>query len=274
MASDLTPGSYIAHHLGNATVKLGEGAFWTLHLDTIVMASAIALGIVVFFGLITARPRIAQPSKWQCFLELLFEVVDDQVAKIFPGNRFFMGPLALTLFSWILAMNALDLVPADFIPSAYTLISGHDHAPHWRPVPTADLNLTFALSFSIFLLILGSAIQAKGVGGFSKELFTAPFHAHSVLWIVVLAIPNLFLNIVEYLSKPVSLGMRLYGNMYAGELIFFLIWMLASAGLGWMGLGLLLGAVWEIFHILIVLLQAFIFTVLSVVYISMARQGH
>lgn len=272
-ASTLTPESYIAHHLGNATLRFDPNApFMAIHLDTIVMASVLGLLLVIFFWLISAKPSVDKPSKLQCFLELLFEVVDSQVSKVFPGKRFFMGPLALTLFSWILLMNAMDLIPADFIAGAVGLIAGPE--AHWRPVPTGDLNLTFGLSFTILLMIVVSGIQAKGVGGFIKELFTAPFHAHAPWAIAVLALPNLFLNFVEYLSKPVSLGMRLYGNMYAGELLFFLIWMLASAGLTWMGLAILLGAAWQIFHILIVLLQAFIFTVLSVVYISMARQAH
>lgn len=275
MASALTPETYIQHHLSNQVVSLVDGnPFMTIHVDTVVMATLMGLIMVLVFWLIASKPSVERPSKLQCFLELLFEVVDSQVSKIYPGNRFFMGPLALTLFSWILLMNALDLIPADFLPTAYSTITGHEHAPSWRPVPTGDLNLTFGLSFTIFLLIIGSAIQAKGLGAFIKEFFTAPFHAHHPVVIVVLAIPNLFLNIVEYLSKPVSLGMRLYGNMYAGELLFFLIWMLASAGLTWMGLAIILGAAWEIFHILIVILQAFIFTVLSVVYISMARQAH
>lgn len=274
MSAELTPESYISHHLANMVVKFDGSQFMAIHLDTVVMSILIGLFMVVFFWLVCAKPSVEKPSKLQCFFELLFEVVDSQVSKIYPGNRFFMGPLALTLFSWILLMNALDLIPADFIPSIYTFVTGHEHAPYWRPVPTADLNLTFGLALMVLLMIIGSGIQAKGLGHFVKELFTAPFHAHSPVAIAVLALPNLFLNFVEYLSKPVSLGMRLYGNMYAGELLFFLIWMLASAGLTWMGLGIILGAAWEIFHILIVILQAFIFTVLSVVYIAMARQAH
>lgn len=272
MAETLTPVTYIEHHLKNMTVKFSDNNFMAVNVDTVVMAVLMGLIVMVFFGAVAVKASVDKPSKLQCFLELLFETVDSQVSKIYTGKRHFMGPLALTLFTWILMMNALDLIPADFFPQLITIITGS--APHWKLVPTTDLNLTFGLSFTVFLMILISAVQAKGIGGWIKELFTAPFHAHNPIAIAVLAVPNFFLNFVEYLSKPVSLGMRLYGNMYAGELIFLLIWMLASAGLVWMGLAFLLGTAWQIFHILIVTLQAFIFTVLSVVYISMVREGH
>ena len=140
-------------------------------------------------------------------------------------------------------------------------------------VPTADVNTTFALSITVFLLIIFYSIKAKGGWGFTKELFTAPFHAHNPVAKLVLAIPNLFLNVVEYLSKPVSLGMRLFGNMYAGELVFMLIAGLFASWLTFVP-GVIFNSVWAIFHILIILLQAFIFMVLTVVYLAMAHEHH
>ncbi|HEX5664028.1 MAG TPA: F0F1 ATP synthase subunit A, partial [Xanthomonadaceae bacterium] len=193
----------------------------------------------------------------------------------FHGDRRFIAPLALTIFVWVVFMNAMDLLPLDLPAAAIQAVAGEETAHHTylRVVPTADINTTFGMSIVVFLLIIFYSIKAKGGWGFTKELFTAPFHAEGAFAKIVLALPNLFLNIVEYLSKPVSLGMRLFGNMYAGELVFMLI---AGLFASWVTFvpGVFLNAGWAIFHILIILLQAFIFMVLTVVYLAMAHEHH
>lgn len=262
----LTPQSYVEHHLKNLKIDFGSEGFWSVHLDSIIMAVLLGVLVLFFFYSVARKAKITAPSKIQVFVEMMVETVDDQVAQIYPGDRKFLGPLALTLFFWILMMNAMDLIPVDF----FQLFGNY----YWKPVPTADLNMTFGMSFTVLFLMIASGIQAKGAGGFIKELFTSPFHAHNPIAIVILALPNFLLNIVENIAKPVSLGMRLFGNMYAGEILFLLIWMLASVGLVWMGLAYVLGTVWVLFHILIVILQAFIFSILSVAYIAMVRESH
>ena len=174
-----------------------------------------------------------------------------------------------------ISMNTMDLLPLDRPSAVITAVAGEEAAHHTylRWVPTADVNTTFAMSITVFFLIIFYSIKAKGGWGFTKELFTAPFHAHGTVAKVILAGPNLFLNLVEYLSKPVSLGMRLFGNMYAGELVFMLI---AGLFMSWVTFvpGVIFNSVWAIFHILIILLQAFIFMVLTVVYLAMAHEHH
>ena len=265
------PSDYIAHHLTNLTVKVGEGGFWTLNVDTIVMSwvlGIVGLGIIWM----VARAATAEvPGRLQSFIEMFFEFVDGTVRDVFPGSRAFLGPLALTIFTWVFMMNLMDLIPIDWVAT----ISHGLGAPAWKAVPSTDLNTTFAMSFSVFFLIIFFSFKAKGAGGFVHELFTAPFGSNPLLWI-----PNLGLNIIELLAKPISLGMRLFGNMYAGELIFMLLGLLgtiASLSVG----GLIAGGAsiaftwaWAVFHILIILLQAFIFMVLSVVYIAMAHEHH
>jgi F-type H+-transporting ATPase subunit a len=205
------------------------------------------------------------PGRLQSFVEIIFDFIDETVKSIYPGVRSFLGPLALTIFLLVAMMNTMDLLPLDIIAK----LTGAMGLPHWKPVPTTDLSATFALSFSVLLIIIFFSIKAKGVGGFTHELFTAPFGSNPFMWI-----PNFALNIIEYLSKPVSLGMRLFGNMYAGELVFMLLGALGTVGGAWSLLagGLSLG--WAIFHILIIVLQAFIFMVLTVVYVAMAEEHH
>jgi F-type H+-transporting ATPase subunit a len=172
-------------------------------------------------------------------------------------------------------MNTMDLLPLDLPAALITLVGGHEVAHHtfWRVVPTADVNTTFAMSIAVFFLTIFYSIKAKSLGGWIKELFTAPFHAEGTVGKIALILPNIVLNLVEYLSKPVSLAMRLFGNMYGGELVFMLIAGLFSSWLFFLP-GVLFGAGWAIFHILIILLQAYIFMMLTVVYISMAHDAH
>jgi len=263
---------YIVHHLTHWKVQVLGHDF---HLDSWMVA--LAVGLLGCFLLWTQARKATSgvPSKPQAFVEMVVEFVDSQVKDTFHGDRRFIAPLALTIFVWVFFMNAMDLLPIDIPNAAVTAVAGHETAHHTylRWVPTADVNTTFAMSITVFFLIIFYSIKAKGGWGFTKELFTAPFHAEGTFAKAVLAIPNLFLNLVEYLSKPVSLGMRLFGNMYAGELVFMLI---AGLFASWITFpfGVAFNAAWAIFHILIILLQAFIFMVLTVVYLAMAHEHH
>jgi F-type H+-transporting ATPase subunit a len=259
---------YLTHHLTH--LKVGSG-FWTWHVDTLAMSAALALIVGLLLWAAARRVSASSASSgFAGFVEFIYDWVDGQVADVHHGNRTFLTALALTLFTWVVAMNTMDLLPLD-LPGNIAALFG---ASHWRVLPTADLNGTIAMALVVLLLVIGNGIRSKGVGGWLHEWIAAPFG-------VMLAPANVILNLVELLAKPVSLGMRLYGNMYAGELLFMLIALLGFAVTG-MNLGsgvfflvqVLLGAGWAIFHILIVLLQAYIFTVLPIVYISMAEEHH
>ena len=263
---------YIVHHLTHNTKQFGLG---TIHFDSWIIALGLGLLSCLLLWSQARKATSGVPSKAQAFVELVVEFVDSQVKDTFHGDRRFIAPLALTIFVWVVFMNTMDLLPLDLPSAAITAVAGEEAAHHTylRMVPTADVNTTFALSVTVFLLIIFYSIKAKGGWGFTKELFTAPFHAHGTVAKIILAVPNLFLNLVEYLSKPVSLGMRLFGNMYAGELVFMLI---AGLFASWVTFvpGVIFNSVWAIFHILIILLQAFIFMVLTVVYLAMAHEHH
>jgi F-type H+-transporting ATPase subunit a len=228
-----------------------------------VVLGAIAFG---FLWLVVRGATAGVPGRRQAFIELAVNFVDDQVKSIFHGDRRFVAPLALTVFVWVLLMNAMDFLPVDITAWIYE----HVFRQHnWRQVPTADVNTTFALALSVWLLMIFYSVKVKGLGGWIHELFASPFGGNPLLWI-----PNLLFNIVEYLSKPLSHSLRLFGNMYAGELIFLLLWMWAATGLAGTIFGTILGLGWAIFHILIVVLQAFIFMMLTIVYLSMAHESH
>ncbi|HEX5757431.1 MAG TPA: F0F1 ATP synthase subunit A [Arenimonas sp.] len=265
--TELTPSQYIQHHLTFLTKPVGDGGFWSLNVDSLL--TSVLLG-VVGLGLIWLVVRSATPGvpgKRQAFIELLFEFIDDQVKGIFhhgDRNRF-IAPLALTVFVWVVLMNAMDFLPADLVGLVTHNISDHG----FRYVPTADVNTTFALALSVWLLMIFFSISAKGLGGWIHELFCAPFGSNPLLWPA-----NLLFNLVEYVSKPLSHSLRLFGNMYAGEILFLLLWMWAATGLAGVFFGFWLGLGWAIFHILIVLLQAYIFMMLTVVYIAMAHEHH
>lgn len=285
MAAGDSPAEYVGHHLTHLTLRLGEGSFWVVHLDSLLMSAligSVGLGIFFFMG---RKATAGVPSKFQAFIEMAVEFIDTQVKDVFHGDRRFVAPLALTIFVWVFLMNSFKLLPLDLIP----MIAHGAGAEYFRAVPTTDLNITLAMSTTVLLLMFAFAIKAKGVGGFGAELFTAPFHAHGVVMKIVLAPANFALNLIEYLSKPVSLAMRLFGNMYAGELVFILIALLAMAGGNFFameGLGakaggslaflgaVIAGTAWSIFHILVISLQAFIFMILTVVYLSMATEHH
>jgi F-type H+-transporting ATPase subunit a len=257
-----SPTEYIGHHLTN--LKVGSG-FWTLQLDTLIMSWLLGIVGLGVFWLVARKATVGVPGKLQSFIEMMVEFVDNTVKDIFPGKRDFLAPLALTIFVWVFMMNLMDLIPIDFVAKVTGLVG----LPYWKAVPSTDLSATFAMSFTILFLILFFSVKVKGVGGFMHELFTAPFGSHPLLWI-----PNLGLNLIELLAKPISLGMRLFGNMYAGELVFMLLGLLGMVGGIFTAGSAILTFGWAVFHILIIILQAFIFMVLSVVYIAMAHEGH
>jgi F-type H+-transporting ATPase subunit a len=265
--TELTPASYIQHHLTFFAKPVGEGGFWTLHVDSLV--TAVLLGVIGIGSIwwVVRGATSGVPNKRQAFVELLVGFVDEQVKGIFQrGDRNkFIAPAALTVFVWVILMNAMDFLPVDIVAAALGWLGLHE----WRLVPTADVNTTFALSLSVLVLSIYFAIAVKGLGGWIHELFCAPFGAHPLLWPA-----NFLFNLVEYISKPLSHSMRLFGNMYAGEILFLLLWMWAATGLVGTAFGFVLGLGWAIFHILIVALQAYIFMMLTIVYLSMAHEHH
>jgi len=206
------------------------------------------------------------PGRFQAFVEMVVEMVEDQSKAIVHGDRTFIAPLALTVFVWVALMNSLDFLPVDLV-SGIMRLAGMEEIHH-RIVPTADLNGTLGIALGVLALMLYYSVKIKGAGGFIHELFAAPFG----IW---LAPFNLLLNIIEFAAKTVSLGMRLFGNMYAGELLFLLIALLGSAATAFGFVGhVIAGSIWAIFHILIVLLQAFIFMMLTLVYLGQAHEAH
>ncbi len=263
---ELSATEYIQHHLTFLTHPVrAEGGFWTVNVDTMlttVFVGALAFGFLYW---VTRKVTSGVPSRTQAAIELLFDFIDDQVKGVYNGPSPVVAPIALTTFVLVLFLNAMDFLPVDIVSSGLHAI-GFDH---FRFVPTADVNTTFALSLSVFGLMIFYSIKIKGLGGWIHELFCAPFGSNPLLWPF-----NLLFNLVEYLSKPLSHSLRLFGNMYAGEIIFLLIAMLASAAIGWTPVAVLFNVAWAIFHILIVGLQAYIFMMLTVVYLAMAHEHH
>ena len=261
------PSEYIAHHLTFATKQVGEGGFMSINVDTMIVSIILGFLGLGFLWWMARGATSGVPNKRQAFVEICFDFIDEQVKGIFHGDRNkFVAPLALTVFVWVILMNAMDFLPVD-IMAWFTNLMGAHHG--FRIVPTADVNTTFALALSVWLLMIGFAIKVKGAGGFIHELFCAPFGSNPLLWPL-----NFVFNLVEYVSKPLSHSLRLYGNMYAGEIIFLLLWLMAGVGLVGSIAAFFLGLGWAIFHILIVALQAYIFMMLTIVYIQMAHEGH
>jgi F-type H+-transporting ATPase subunit a len=265
----LTPSGYIEHHLSFNAHPVNDGVgFWTLHVDTFVMSVALGLIVMGLIWLVARRATSGVPSKGQAFVELIFSFVDDQVKNIFHGNRHsFIAPTALTVFLWVFAMNSMDFLPVDIVAKVVQFFGG-EHAK-WRAVPTSDINTTFALALSVWILMIFFSVKVKGLGGFVHELFCAPFGSKIWVWPA-----NFLFNLIEYVSKPLSHSLRLFGNMYAGEVIFLLLGLWAATGVSGTIFGAILGAGWSIFHILIVALQEFIFMMLTVVYLAMAHESH
>ena len=274
----LTSTAYIKHHLQNLTLGIHpdkgliiahgpeearEMGFLALHLDTMFWSIGLGALFLYFFRKVAARATSGVPGGWQNFVEWTVEFIDTNVRGTFSSKNDLVAPIALTLFVWVLLQNTMDLVPVDWIPELAKLIG----IPYMKVVPTTDPNATFGMALSVFVLMLYYSVKIKGIGGFFGELAFQPFPK----WMFPL---NLLLEGVSLISKPVSLSLRLFGNLYAGEMIFILIALLYSAGWVLGGLGGVLQWGWAVFHVLIVLLQAFIFMILTVVYLDMAHQHH
>lgn len=260
-------GEYISHHLQNLTVckvdgewAVGghcQGNFYALNVDSMFFALTLGLLLTFLFRRVARRATAGIPGRLQTAIEMVVGFVDQSVRDTFHGRSSLIAPLALTLFMWVFLMNFMDLIPVDWLP----WVAGKAGIPYLKVVPTTDVNVTFAMAISVFILVLFYSVKIKGIGGFTKELTLQPFNH----WI---AIPfNLVLEGVSLLAKPISLSLRLFGNLYAGELIFLLIALLGI----WQ---LPLHFAWAVFHLLIVTLQAFIFMMLTIVYLSQAHEHH
>ena len=260
-----SPSEYIAHHLTFRVKQVGDTSFWSVNTDTVV--TSIILGFIGlgFMWLVTRKASAGVPSKTQAFVELCVTFVNDQVKGIYHGESLWVAPIALTVFVWVVLMNTMDILPVDIVSSALGALGLH----YWRVVPTADINTTFALALSVFALMIIYGIKSKGLGGWCKELFVAPFGNHFLLWPF-----NFMFQMVEFISKPLSHSLRLFGNIYAGEIIFLLLGMWAASGIVGTLFSGVLNLGWAIFHILIVLLQAYIFMMLTIVYITMGEEHH
>jgi len=285
MAAEHAPNAseYIVHHLTHLNSlghKQAALVDWTVfHLDTLFWSVSLGLLAVLILARAAAKATSGVPGRFQAAVEILVEMVESQSKSIVHGDRSFIAPLALTVFIWIFFMNAMDLLPLDLLPKIWGGVysaTGHDpHHAYMRIVPTADLNATLGMSLGVLLLCLYYSVKIKGFGGWMHELFTAPFGSHPVLYPI-----NFAMQLIEFVAKTVSHGMRLFGNMYAGELIFMLIALMGAAWAGTMGSGMLwvggvvAGTIWAIFHILIITLQAFIFMMLTLVYIGQAHESH
>ena len=285
-----TASEYIQHHLQNLTFgQLPAGfervdgtlltdsawtiaqsateaqamGFWAFHLDSLFWSVLLGLVFLLLFRKVARNPEPGVPSGFQNFIETVIEFIDSNVRDSFHGKNDLIAPLALTIFVWVLFMNLMDLVPVDWIPGVATLIG----IPYMKVVPSTDPNITLGMAFSVFGLLIFYSIKAKGFGGFIGELTLHPFSSSNKAIQAVLIPINFLLESVTLIAKPISLGLRLFGNLYAGELIFILI-----AMIGYFQLPLHFG--WAVFHILVVTLQAFIFMILTIVYLSMANEKH
>ncbi len=282
----MTSSQYIKHHLQNLTYgQHPDGAwgfaqnaaeakamgFWAINVDS--MAWSIVLGAIFILLFYAAGKKATSgvPGGWQNFVEWIFDFINENVRGSFSAKNDLVAPLSLTIFVWIFFMNAMDLVPVDWLPEVAVLVAGAFGAdPHhvfFKVVPSTDPNVTFGMALAVFWLMLYYSFKIKGIGGFLGELAFHPFGK----W----GLPaNLILEGISLISKPISLALRLFGNMYAGEMIFILIGLLFSGGIFWGTAGGVLQLGWAIFHVFIITLQAFIFMVLTIVYLDMAHQEH
>jgi len=282
----ITAQEYIQHHLTNLTLgvhpengfgfarttaEAAEMGFWAIHVDTMFFSILLGGLFIWFFKGVADRVTAGVPSGAQNFVEWIVDFVEDNVRGSFSGKNPMVGPLALTIFVWVFLMNLMDLVPVDLVPHLFaqfmSLFGADPHHVYLKIVPTTDPNATFGMALMVFFLILYYSVKMKGVGGFAAELTLHPFGK----W----GLPaNLLLEGINLFSKPVSLALRLFGNLYAGEMIFILIAIMYSGGILMATAGGLLQIAWAIFHILIITLQAFIFMVLTIVYLDMAHHKH
>lgn len=270
---------YIKHHLTNlvfgqhsdGTWGLAESAqeakemgFWAINVDSMGWSIALAVIFLGIFKSVANKVTSGVPGGMQNFVEIMVDFIDTTVKDSFHGRNPLIAPLALTIFVWVFLMNFMDLIPVDFIPALFNLFGIH----FMKVVPSTDPNITLGMSFSVFAMILYYSIKVKGIGGFAGELSLHPFNNPNPVIQAIFIPINLFLEILNLVTKPISLGLRLFGNMYAGEMIFILI-ALMPLWIQWT-----LSVPWAIFHILVITLQAFIFMVLTVVYLSMAHEDH
>jgi F-type H+-transporting ATPase subunit a len=268
---------YIKHHLTHLTVDTGHGPFWAIHLDSVFFTLLISAIFITVLGLAARRATSGVPGKFQAAIEIAVEKVDGMVKDTYHGSNKFIAPLAITIFGIVFLENFMDILPVDALPAAAKLFG----IEHLRTVATADLNTTVGMALGVFLLIQWVGITHKGIGTFAGEWFTAPFHAHSVAFKILLAPINFAFRVIEEVVRPLSLSMRLFGNMYAGELVFLLIACFTlGATLNHVSTYVLAvtqfaaGVVWTVFHYLIITLQAFIFMMLTIVYVGISSEKH
>ena len=284
-AETLTSSEYIKHHLQNLTYgRLPDGSwalahtpeqakemgFWAFNLDSLGVSLVLGLVFLLLFRLAAKTASSGTPRGWQNFVEWVVEFIDSSVKGSFSGRNALLAPLALTIFIWVFLMNFMDLISIDYGPEVAKASGLH----FFKLVPSTDPNVTFGLALSVFALVIFYSIKIKGLGGFLAELTLHPFEAKSLVMKVVLLPINLFLESVNLISKPISLSLRLFGNMYAGEMIFILIAVMYGANWLFGSFASVLQIGWAIFHILIITLQAFIFMTLTIVYLDMAHAEH
>lgn len=262
----ITPGEYIVHHLQNLTAG-SEGGFWVFHVDSIFFSVVLGLAFVGLFWAVARKATSDVPSGLQNGIEMVIEMVDTQVKDTFHAKSNLIAPLSLTIFVWVFFMNAMDLLPVDLLP----WLVGFAGIEYLKVVPSTDMNITFGMSLTVLVLIIGFSFKYKGAKGYAMEILTHPFGAKLMPF-------NVVLNFIELLAKPISLALRLFGNLFAGEVVFLLIalftlgevesWTVIPAGI----FQFILAMVWAIFHILVITLQAFVFMMLTIVYLSMAAE--
>jgi len=294
MSEAMTSAQYIKHHLTNWTygqfpdghwgfahnaAEMKEMGFMAIHVDTMFWSIFLGAFFLYFFRKAAKKAEAGVPGKLQNFVEWIVEFIDTSVKGSFSAKNALVAPLSLTIFVWIFLMNFMDLVPVDWLPTLASIIGSNffgmdPHHVYFKVVPSTDPNATFGMAISVFILVLYYSIKIKGIGGFTGELTLQPFQSKNKA-VMGLFIPiNFLLEFVSLIAKPISLALRLFGNMYAGEMIFILIALMFSAGLGMGIFGGFLQLGWAIFHILIVTLQAFIFMTLTIVYLEMAHHDH
>lgn len=275
-AEPQTSAEYIRHHLTNLTYgrhpdgswgfahsaeEAGAMGFWTLHVDSLAWSFGLGLAFLALFRRAARRATAGVPGGLQNFVEMIVEFIDETVESIFSHKNPLVAPLALTIFVWVFLMNLMDLVPVDWVPELAKLLGVH----YMKIVPSTDPNITMAMALSVFILILYYSFKCKGPGGFLAELSFHPFPSK------LLAPVNFVLEFVTLVAKPLSLGLRLFGNLYAGEMIFVLIALMFSAGFVFALAGGVFQFVWAAFHLIVITLQAFVFAVLTIVYLAQAH---
>ena len=261
--------------LAHTSQEAKDMGFWAFHVDSLGWSVALGLLFSVLFAKAAKGMQAGVPRGWQSFVELVIDFIDTNVKSTFHFHNPLIAPMALTVFMWIFLMNFMDLIPVDILPKVAAWAAGDSHF-FFKVVPTTDPNVTLGMSFTVFFLMIFFSIQKKGLIGFVKELTLHPFHPtfHGIglVFAPFLILINFALETVALISKPISLGLRLFGNMYAGEMIFILIAALFGAGLFFGLFAGILQWAWAVFHILIITLQAFVFMVLTVVYMAMAHE--